>query len=101
MQRFTLAHELGHYLMNHFDDCFDKCTLTELDNLANCFARNILVPVDYLKTRDIYKLPNYFAVSLAAAEARLSFYSIDYNALEETRIENYINEALEDLEYTQ
>lgn len=43
--RFTLAHELGHYSLDHQED--NEAT----DKEANCFARNILSPVpirDYL-----------------------------------------------------
>lgn len=45
--RFTLAHELGHIVLNHTDD-------NEINNSeANCFARNILYPIPI---RDYYDL---------------------------------------------
>lgn len=37
--RFTLAHEIGHYVLGHLDD--DDVSQKE----ANCFARNLLCPV--------------------------------------------------------
>ncbi len=45
--RFTLAHELGHILLDH---TFDS---EAHDREANCFARNVLAPVP---VRDGYKL---------------------------------------------
>lgn len=37
--RFTIAHELGHIVLNHAEDT------PTADKEANCFARNILCPV--------------------------------------------------------
>ena len=53
INRFTIAHELGHIFLHHFDEC--SCTMLEGDeigpklyeafeNEANCFARNLLSP---------------------------------------------------------
>lgn len=54
-QRFTIAHELGHYIMGHdensiLDDKFDKKTDKERE--ANKLAGALLMPFDLLK-RDI------------------------------------------------
>lgn len=51
-QRFTVAHELGHYLMAHddtrfIDDTFDKPNQKEQE--ANKFAAELLMPYDFLK----------------------------------------------------
>lgn len=71
---FTLLHELGHYLMNHFEDNRDN------DNLANCFARNLIAPASVcqkLKFEDPYSLSEYFQISLSAAHTRLDFIQRD------------------------
>ena len=59
-QRFTIAHELGHYIMGHdenkiLDDSFDKDTDKERE--ANGFASEILMPYEILKA-DIEKKPH-------------------------------------------
>lgn len=56
-QRFTIAHELGHYLMAHddtkfIDDTFDKPNQKEQE--ANKFAAELLMPYDFLK-KDLEK----------------------------------------------
>ncbi len=59
-QRFTIAHELGHYIMGHdensiLDDSFDKNTDKERE--ANRFASELLMPYELLKL-DIEKSPH-------------------------------------------
>ena len=57
-QRFTIAHELGHFLLGHelgdkiIDDVFDRPTDKEKE--ANEFAAELLAPKDLLK-KDINK----------------------------------------------
>ncbi len=52
-QRFTIAHELGHFLLNHdlhprlIDENFDKPINKEVE--ANEFAAELLMPQDFLK----------------------------------------------------
>ncbi|MCX6743115.1 MAG: ImmA/IrrE family metallo-endopeptidase [Candidatus Parcubacteria bacterium] len=52
-QRFTIAHELGHFLLNHdigsklIDENFDKPINIEME--ANDFAAELLMPRDFLK----------------------------------------------------
>jgi Zn-dependent peptidase ImmA (M78 family) len=60
-QNFTVAHELGHYLLRHheaenYKDEYsvllrDTCSMeqTWLEREANCFAENLLVPVAFLR----------------------------------------------------
>lgn len=72
--RFTLAHELGHILLNHSWDSEAH------DREANCFARNILAPVpvrdDYnLQTVDDYS--ECFNISDYAARVAIDKYSND------------------------
>ena len=79
-QRFSIAHELGHFLLGHdhehiIDDTFDKPTDKEQE--ANKFASEILMPSEMLK-RDISKdeydissLANRYKVSEQAMSIRL------------------------------
>jgi Zn-dependent peptidase ImmA (M78 family) len=56
-KNFTIAHELGHYLLGHLDSpdygVFYRRPIMEqdgkLEKIANCFAANLLVPEDILK----------------------------------------------------
>lgn len=73
--RFTLAHELGHIVLRHFEE-FGTSILTRngedkflpLEQEANAFARNILVPIflyDSTSTPNKYEnFANYFDTSL-------------------------------------
>lgn len=74
--RFTLAHELGHFVLNHYED-----NSTE-DKEANCFARNLLCPVPIvteLSLSTIYEYVNNFYVSTLMARTALDFRKRDYN----------------------
>ena len=59
-QRFTIAHELGHFLLGHelgekiIDDVFDRPTDKEKD--ANEFAVQLLMPIDFLKVDVVKKM---------------------------------------------
>lgn len=66
-QRFTIAHELGHFLLGHeipekiIDDSFDKPIDKEKE--ANKFASELLMPKDFLekdlaKGNEILKIPD-------------------------------------------
>jgi len=79
-QRFTIAHELGHYIMGHdentiLDDTFDKNTDKERE--ANKFAGELLMPYDLLKSDiekeicDIPSLAKKYEVSEQAMSIRL------------------------------
>lgn len=89
--QFTLAHELGHYFLNHLID-FEQTKLNYLskdkisdehlvlEREANCFARNFTSPVPVVKKID--KVTNrdiqwIFGVGYQAAMARLSFLETD------------------------
>jgi Zn-dependent peptidase ImmA (M78 family) len=78
-QNFTIAHELGHYLLGHLEnpnyDALYRGPITEqnekyLEQEANCFAANLLVPQDILIQRihenpliTEWQLSNSFGVS--------------------------------------
>lgn len=84
-QRFTIAHELGHFLLGHdligehseegVDDFFDKARPKERE--ANSFASSLLMPGEWVKEHvkkngmDIETLAKAFGVSKQAATIRL------------------------------
>lgn len=84
-QRFTAAHELGHFLLGHgmedvtddreVDESFEKPDLKERE--ANLFASALLMPADRVKEAikkeglDIDKLASIFGVSKQAMTIRL------------------------------
>ena len=68
--RFTLAHELGHCVLNHnsANDIEDK--------EANCFARNILCPIPVVKELKILSAEDYsniFGVSVPMGKVAMLF----------------------------
>lgn len=84
IQRFTLAHLLGHYIRNHGFGfkcnvkSFDKNTLDKFNNEANLVAINILMPeiaVNHLIQKenitDIEELAKWFDVSKTVVKDRL------------------------------
>lgn len=73
--RFTLAHELGHYILFHTKDSENE------DKEANCFARNILcpIPVIYeLGLTHIHEYVNTFYVSEPMAQVSIDKKLCDY-----------------------
>jgi len=79
-QRFTIAHELGHFFAGHdlaeqiIDDVFDRPTDKERE--ANKYAAELLMPKDFLKQdigkkMDIPKLAKKYNVSEQAMSIRL------------------------------
>ena len=77
-QRFTIAHELGHLFLNHTGQL---ATTDFEENCANCFARNILSPVDVIEGAElplqIDILSQFFGISFSAAQVRLNLYQVD------------------------
>lgn len=83
-QRFTIAHELGHYYMHKeknvaFEDTtfFRNNDSTSIEYSANEFAANLLMPEDRVKAaiksgvKSIEKLSTIFNVSVAAIKYRV------------------------------
>jgi Zn-dependent peptidase ImmA (M78 family) len=82
-QRFSIAHELGHYIMGHdigntrdfIDD--EMCQFNPVEKEANLFASILLMPKDYVKKSvdtkglDIKRLAGEFEVSEQAMTIRL------------------------------
>lgn len=82
-QRFTIAHEIGHYALNHgeaFRDPSANFSLHSYDDKeiqANAFAAELLMPeiaINHVvanRTNDIDELARLFNVSVAAMRFRL------------------------------
>lgn len=83
-QRFTIAHELGHYILhrkeqNTFEDVifFRGKDMTNIEYSANKFAGDLLMPEDKVRERissgikDLRELSSYFDVSVAAMRYRV------------------------------
>lgn len=76
--RFTLAHELGHFLMHQPENI--SFARTESTNKieafrdpewqANTFAAELLMPLNLISTRDPYEIAEEFGVSVQAASIR-------------------------------
>ncbi|MDR2898817.1 MAG: ImmA/IrrE family metallo-endopeptidase, partial [Clostridiales bacterium] len=54
LNRFTIAHELGHFFLHHLNGVKISDALSEihhqvLEKEANCFARNLLAPIGLVK----------------------------------------------------
>ena len=62
-KRFTIAHEIGHYILAHIKDDDKE------EQEADCFARNLLSPiwVAYEKGIGFQDYPQVFGISAAAA----------------------------------
>lgn len=76
--RFSLLHELGHYILNHDKDIQDKSIYNKQEIEANCFAAQILMPEQILmelqrrgKRINQEFLIEYFNVSREAATKRI------------------------------
>jgi len=72
--RFTLAHELGHYILRHVEESLAN------EREANCFARNLLCPIpvtDAFKLDNVLDCSDVFDVSIPAAEVVLDKQSLD------------------------
>lgn len=78
--RFSLMHELGHYILGH------NIKSKEFEREADAFAANLLAPEAVIKYQGFYSAPslsNYFGISIAAANYVMmnmkmrSFWSLD------------------------
>lgn len=87
-QRFTIAHEIGHIVLNHCDrspnaPLFKHFQITLKDNFeferdADIFASELLMPTPHLlklikidKAKDIKRLSDFYQVSKQAMEIKL------------------------------
>lgn len=103
--RFTLMHEIGHIYLNHLID-FEKTCLYRgggglskeedkvLENEANAFARNVLVPISIiqkLKNKSLYNIAYRFGITYKAARVRMELLETDYSMNEKTGILYQLN----------
>lgn len=102
LDRFTIAHELGHYFLKHlFIDGrilrkgFSDEDYNDLEKEVNSFARNLLSPLpladlvlkDYeIHNGNIYRLINIFNISYEAAQWRIWFSTWDRYKVREDHI---------------
>lgn len=85
-QRFTIAHEIGHVVLNHFDRKPNACLFKnievkdnfEFEREADIFASELLIPTPHLlklvkegKANDIKRLCSFYGVSKKAMEIKL------------------------------
>lgn len=96
---FTLAHEIGHIILNHHKD-FDVTSILEdnftkeeykiLENEANCFARNLLAPAPLIQCLSFHEyylnVSKFFNITLKASNTRKSFLKNDLYYLNEEQI---------------
>ena len=91
-QNFTIAHELGHFILGHIKEedyklLFRKSQLErdklKIEKEANCFAANLLVPTTFIKKiiSDYpfitnYQLSNLFGVSETVIRHRRSYIGV-------------------------
>lgn len=75
-QRFTMAHELGHFVLGHFS----KKDLDEdtKEAEANFFAARLLAPnwaINRLKSKDVWSISSAFGISAESAMYRYRNYN--------------------------
>lgn len=82
--RFTLAHEIGHFVLGHIDQRPQEETLHPFDIEADVFARNLLAPARLTKliikrdkTDPVPLIARTFGLSVPAARVRLDFLDRD------------------------
>lgn len=86
VQRFTLAHELGHIVLGHMKD-------SDVENReANCFARNCLCPIPAIiemSLKEPSEYCQYFYVSDMMADIAFKYKNIDYYNITASNYTNY------------
>jgi len=88
--RFTLAHELGHIVLEHNKDGYKE------NKEANCFARNYLCPIPIVIGMNIESVLDYtdaFFVSPLMAETAIHFKQMDYENITSANF-SYYNEKI-------
>ncbi|MGP1411865.1 MAG: ImmA/IrrE family metallo-endopeptidase [Peptoanaerobacter stomatis] len=106
--RFTIAHEIGHLILNHhfIDDYFEN--KDEIEKQADYFAGNLLVPAILLKHNKkfvdrIKLIQDYFNVSEECAINRVQYYNfwnnrIRYSDTFKNRLLSTFNDSLIEFE---
>lgn len=86
VQRFTLAHELGHIVLGHLHDSYAE------NREANCFARNYLCPIPAIIEMNLQTIQDYcntFYVSECMADIALNYKKIDYQNITPSNYNNF------------
>lgn len=111
--RFTLAHELGHYVLRHFFNSntnrFERHSFKEdtnnpnrkaMEKEANRFARELLSPIFMIATVPVHSdakdISNFFDISPASADNCISYYNSHMNELhleENSIFANYFSKS--------
>lgn len=104
---FTLAHEIGHIILNHHKDFevtevikdnFTKEEYKILEYEANCFARNMLAPSPLVNQLSfwnlIFDVPNFFEITHRAFSVRMRFLAEDLNYLNDEQMSRMCNSFL-------
>ncbi|MGP4080115.1 ImmA/IrrE family metallo-endopeptidase [Pseudalkalibacillus sp. R45] len=82
-KRWTLAHELGHYILNHnkrtYKSSLARSSLTEeeyneFESEANCFARELLAPPPVLNELNVTNPSNISNICDISGEASVNVY---------------------------
>lgn len=92
VQRFTLAHELGHIILGHKKDTKKE------DREANCFARNYLCPIPAVDGFNLSSPDEYcavFFVSDAMASTAYNFRALDLYHITNSNYMNYNGGVIE------
>ena len=106
LDRFTIAHELGHVFLNHYAEIDSNVLLRKrvpekkyksLEKEANCFARNLLAPIPLVKRAinldsgfAIQELQEAFNITFQASQTRNKFIILDQYRITPTDY-NYFN----------
>ena len=79
-QRFTIAHELGHYFMHDETTNFSRCpsnayipSYRDPEWQANVFASSFLMPKDLIRGMSASEISTYCKTSLQSAEIALKY----------------------------
>lgn len=86
VQRFTLAHELGHIVLGHIKDGIVE------NREANCFARNYLCPIPAIIELGLKEPKEYsrnFYVSDVMADIAFKYKDVDYNNITATNYSHF------------
>lgn len=73
--RFSLAHELGHYILDHVYH-WNEAENDKFEKEANIFARNLISPVQFIETCE-FNIIREFGISVSAYEMRAKFWDTD------------------------
>lgn len=90
--RFTLAHEIGHAILEHQDED-DPYAEKE----ANCFARNLLCPAPIVSAYDLLFARDY--VSVFDVSADMARVAIEHHKSDAYYIDNSYSEIINDKIY--